>query len=297
MSRLASLIARTMMTGALFLIATVSTQGQFWGDKLPIPGNPPLTKDIVEQASGFFEWLLDARLTIEQRFQFRESLVDSWKHHRQDDIDGTMAVLKFREQVNQKTPQERELIREALREKYLALLRQTPQAVLSRWVLNIYDSAHRPIAYGNPPLTLQVADAYAEVVSFMITECSGQKAFNANRRFKDALAQGLAAEYSSYPPEQQKQLAQMPLLWGALRVKWEQLSEPERANFRKQWTPTVQTLLANARANGNGTTARSAGASQSLDDYMSKNSEHLFVQSMSNSSFTTSMNLHLNMWR
>jgi hypothetical protein len=231
MSRLKSLLGRSVMTAVLILISTAITRRQFRGDTLPIPGNPPLTEDIVGKASHFFEWLLDAHLTLEQRSQFRESLVQSWKHHRQDDIDGTMAVLKFREQVNQKTPEERELIREALRQKYLDSLRRTPQNVLSRWVLNIYDSAHRPIANGNPPLTLQVADAYAEFVTFLVTECSSQKAFNPDRHFKDALAQGLAAQYSSYSPEQQRQFAQIPLLWDALRFKWAQLSEPERGRI------------------------------------------------------------------
>jgi hypothetical protein len=295
MSRLKSLLGRSVMTAVLILISTAITRGQFRGDTLPIPGNPPLTEDIVGKASHFFEWLLDAHLTLEQRAQFRESLVQSWKHHRQDDIDGTMAVLNFRDQVNQKTPEERELIREALRQKYLDLLRRTPQNVLSRWVLNIYDSAHRPIANGNPPLTLQVADAYAEFVAFLVTECSSQKAFNPDRHFKDALAQGLAAQYSSYSPEQQRQFAQMPLLWDALRFKWAQLSEPERANYRKQWAPAVQTLLASARGSGSGAAASSGGIPQGLQDRFS--SEHLFVNSMANSSFTSTMNLHLSMWK
>jgi hypothetical protein len=295
MSRLGSLLGRSVLAAVLILISTAIMLGQMRGDELPIPGNPPLTRDVVEKASHFFEWLLDAHLTLEQRAQFRESLVRSWRQHQQDDIDGTVAVLKFQDQVNQRTPEERELIREALRQKYLDSLRQTPHNVLSRWVLNIYDSAHRPIAYGNPPLTLQVADAYAEFVAFLISECSSQKAFNPDRHFKDALAQSLAAQYGSYSPEQQRQFAQIPLLWDALRFKWAQLSEPERANYRKQWAPAVQTLLADARRSGGEAPASLGGIPQGLQDRFS--SEHLFVNSMANSSFTTTMNLHLSMWK
>src|ERR1700758_1514274 len=106
---------------------------------------------MVNRGIHLFEWLLDAQMTLEQRAQFPDSLVDSWKANRRDDIDATVNVLNFQDQLNRKTPEERRLLREVLREKYLDLMRQTPNDVLSRWVLNIYDSAHRPIAESNPP--------------------------------------------------------------------------------------------------------------------------------------------------
>jgi hypothetical protein len=205
-----------------------STSDTKAGDELPIPGNPPLTQAIVDQETQFFEWLLDAPFTLEQRDQFRASLVRSWKGHHQDEIESTMNVLKFQEQLNTKPRQQRELVREQLCEEYVGGLRRDPDSVLSKWILNIYDSAHRPIAKGNPPLTAQVADAYAEVVAFMIKESLGKQALNANRHFKDSLAKSLAAQYSSYTPEQQRSFSQMPYLWRALRYSWSQSSEKEK---------------------------------------------------------------------
>lgn len=266
-------------------------------DELPIPGHPPLTQEVVAQATHFFGWLLDARLTDEQRAEFRESLVRSWKGHRQDEIDSTMNVLNFADQVNQKKPEEREVIREALCQKYLALVRQTPNNVLSRWVLNIYESAHRPIAAGNPPLTLQVADAYAEFVSFYLAEATGQKAFEANRHFKDALARGLAQQYGSYAPEQQRQFSQIPLLWDVLRLKWAQLPEADRAKYRKEWAGSARQLLAASQTQSAGAVSSSSAGSSSLDAYVASNSERLFVKSMSQSSFASTMSMHLNMWK
>ncbi len=266
--------------------------------ELPVAGNPPLTEDMVNRGTQFFEWLLDAQLTQEQRAEFRGSLVRSWKNHQQEDIASTLNVLKFQDGLNSKRPEERAVIREQLREKFLALMRQTPTAVLSRWVLNIYDSAHRPIASGNPPLTPQVADAYAEFVSFMLTECLGRSVFTADRHFKDEVARSLAEQYSGYSPQQQKQFSQVPLLWEVLRLKWAQTPEDERAEYRKQWTPIVRALLASATSGGKSNQpADQASGSASLQNYTSNYSEHLFVQSMANSSFTTTMNLHLNMWR
>jgi hypothetical protein len=94
-----------------------STSDTTSGDELPIPGNPPLTQAIVDQETQFFEWLLDAPFTVEQRDQFRASLVRTWKGHHQDEIDSTMNVLKFQEQLNTKPRQQRELVREQLCEK------------------------------------------------------------------------------------------------------------------------------------------------------------------------------------
>ncbi|PYT96582.1 MAG: hypothetical protein DMG38_23225 [Acidobacteria bacterium] len=264
--------------------------------QLLVSGNPPLTSQMVNKGIGLFEWLLDAQLTIEQRAQFRDSLVDSWKTSRRDDIDATVNVLNFQDQLGRKTPEEQRLLREVLREKYLDLMRQTPNDVLSRWVLNIYDSAHRPIADGNPPLTLQVADAYAEFVAFMVTECLHKKAFIANRHFKDQLAQSLAAKYSSYSGEQQKQFSQIPLLWEALRFRWARLSEPERQTFRQQWIPAAQSLLAGPPEAAADDSAAYAGAPGSAQNYVESNSERLFVNSMCNSSFASTMSLHLSMW-
>lgn len=267
--------------------------------ELPIAGNPPLTQELVDKGIQFFEWLLDAQLTVEQRAEFRESMVRSWKGHRQDEIDGTVNVLKFQDQLVHKSPEERGVIRQQLRDKFLASMQQTPNAELSRWVLNIYDSAHRPIANGNPPLTSQVADAYAEFVSFMVTESLGNTAFKVDRHFKDALAQGLAAQYLRYSPGQQKQLSQLPLLWEVLRLKWSQLSEPEREAYRKQWAPSAKILVSGATA-GNATsqakTAPSSGPG-SLDDYLSHSSERIFVKSMIDSSFQTTLNIHLSMMK
>jgi|HubBroStandDraft_3_1064219.scaffolds.fasta_scaffold81079_2 hypothetical protein len=276
-----------------------STSDTTSGDELPIPGNPPLTQAIVDQETQFFEWLLDAPFTVEQRDQFRASLVRTWKGHHQDEIDSTMNVLKFQEQLNTKPRQQRELVREQLCEKYVGGLRQNPDSLLSKWVLNIYDSAHRPIAKGNPPLTTQVADAYAEVVAFMIKESLGKQALHANRHFKDSLAKSLAAQYSSYSPEQQRSFSQMPYLWKALRYSWAQSSEKEKKQFRRRLGPIVQNLLASAS-----TQDAASKQDESSDACGSRElscnsgySEHRFVENMCNSSFASTISMHMSVFR
>lgn len=266
---------------------------------LPLPGNPPLTQALVDQGIEFFEWLLDAPFTEEQRAQFRDSLVHSWKGHHQDDIDSTMNALKFQEQVKSRPKEEQEIVREQLSQKYLDGMRQTPNAILSKWILNIYDSAHRPIASGNPPLTSQAADAYAEVVAFMIKECLGKQALNANRKFKDLLAKSMAAQYPNYSPEQQRVFSQMPLLWKALRYKWPQLSQKEKQEFRKQWAPLAQNMLSGppGQSASNEQPASSDDCDLPQFSCNSDYSEHQFVENMINSSFASTISMHMSVFR
>lgn len=265
--------------------------------QLLVSGNPPLTSQMVNKGIRLFEWLLDAQLTIEQRAQFRDSLVDSWKANRRDDIEATVSVLNYQDQLSRKTPEEQHLLREVLREKYLDQMWQTPNEVLSRWVLSIYDSAHRPIADGNPPLTLQVVDAYAELVSFVVNECMQKNTVTADRHLKDQLAQNLVREYTSYSTEQQQQLSRMPLLWEEIRSQWTQMSEHQRALFRKLFKQAIMSQLIDGELKQSRTAALpSTRDDESLQHYFDHNNEHQFVQMMSNSSFASTMSLHLNMW-
>jgi len=213
-------------------------------DKFPIPGNPPLTSEMVEKGVRLFEWLLDARLTEEQHQRFQDSLVRSWKTANAAEISGTLGVLHFHDELGRKTELERNAMREALLGQYLELMRGSPTDVLSAWVLEIYYSAHTPIAQGNPPLTRQIADAYAEVNCFMISEVLGGEAFKPDKAFKDQLSNALTAEYGKFTPERQKEYSQLPLAWASIRMTWSGLGESERATYRQQWTPGVQAMLA-----------------------------------------------------
>ncbi len=229
-------------------------------DVLPVSGNPSLTRQMVDKAARLFEWMLDARLTEEQYQQFQDSLVDSWRRQNRVEIADTLGVVKLYDDLGQKSEAEREAMRQIACNEYLELMRQTPNDVLSQWVLAIYYSAHTPIANGSPPLTRQVADAYSEVLSFMISEVVGGESFKPGKDFKDKLAGSLATQYSSLSPAQQKELSQLPVAWAAIRLTWPQLSEGERRNYRQQWAPGLRAMLSTASATENPAVAISTKA-------------------------------------
>jgi hypothetical protein len=153
-------------------------------------------------------------------------------------------VLQFHDELGRKAELERNAMREALLDKYLELMRQTANDPLAAWVLEIYYSAHTPIAQGDPPLTRQVADAYTEVNCFMISEVIGGEAFKPDKAFKDQLSSALIAEYRNFTPARQKEYSRLPLAWAAIRMTWSGLTESERARYRQEWTPGVRAMLA-----------------------------------------------------
>jgi hypothetical protein len=263
-------------------------------DGLPVAGRPPLTREIVNKQIQFFEWVLDVQLTQEQRAQYRDVLVSIWKTGRQEEIDMTVNLTNFDDQLKQKRPEEAELMRERVRTPYLDIMRKQPDDPFARWVVGIYDSAHRAIAPGNPPLTAQVVDAYAELVSFIVNECLQKNTLRADRRFKDQLAQNLIREYRSYSPEQQQELSQTPLLWKEIRFRWVQLSGVQREAFRQEVAQSMMPLISGGAPASNTT---STAPDASVQNYFDHYNEHQFVKSVSNSSFSSTMSLHLNMWK
>jgi hypothetical protein len=245
---------------------------------------------MVHKATDFFAWLLGASVTAEQRDQFRDSIAQSWLSGNRDEIQSTVNVLQFADQLNSKTAQEREVYRQVLQPKFLEQMRAQPDSVLSRWVLNIYGSAHKPIAPGNPPLTRQVVDAYAEAVSFMLYQSMGSGFYTADRPFKDALAQPLIARYPQLDATQQASMARIPLLWALLQVKWPKTPVAEQQQLRDQWRAALQPLV---NETNRGSAFSSTHQSGSLDQQMKREAQQAWVNSLSQSYMTRTTNIIL----
>lgn len=256
--------------------------------RFPVAGSPPLTQQMVQNATTFFEWLLDASLTVEQRQQFQNSLAQSWLSRRQEEIQATVNVLQFADQINRKTPQEREVYRQVLQPKFLAEMGNQRNSVLSSWVLNIYDSAHKSIAAGNPPLTQQVVDSYAEAVSFMLEQSTG-KGFSADRTFKDALTHSLVVRYPQLSADEQMSMARIPLQWALIQAKWPRIPVTEQRKLSDQWRSALQPLLKEVNAASSGDSSNQAP----LDQQLQKEVQKSWVNSLSQSYMTRTTNILL----
>jgi len=226
-------------------------------DFVAVEGNPPLTQGMIDRFAGFMEWLLDVPLTTGQRDDVATGLVHSWQTGDAEEKQGVVNVLSLAEQVAQREEAERALVREQLQALLLQQVRQMPDDPAAQWMLAVYEAGHQPIADGQPPLTRQMADAFAELMCFMIGEVVGQEV-PTPPEFRTAAADLLAARYVELEPQGQQEVSQLPIVWAALRVAWPTLSDDDKDQYRSQWRGMLQGALPQQAAGGDQDTTQPA---------------------------------------
>jgi hypothetical protein len=262
------------------------------GIRYPIAGRPPLTSDMVQRAAHFFQWLLDAPLTPGQQQQFGGAVAQSWLSGRQDEIQSTLQVIQFNDQIMlSKSASEREIVRQTLQPKYIAQLRAQPNNNLSRWLLGIYDAAHKPVAPGNPPLRPQVVDAYVAFLSFTMYQALGNNWSFTGGSFRDAVAQSIIASYPSLKADQQAAMAEIPLQWAQLNDAWPKAPLAQQQQLRAQWKPALQQFLDNLNRSA---AAQPATLGDSNDQLMKKMQNEQTARTFMNNSMTTINNMVIN---
>jgi tetratricopeptide (TPR) repeat protein len=210
------------------------------------PGDPPLTADMASRAQRFFEWSLGVQFTDEERGALRILLVDTWQTGDQDGIQGVLDILAYDEQVSALSDEERAAQREATETALLEQLRTEPEDGSAKWLLEVYDAAHKPIAEGSPPLTRQAADAQLEMLTFIMGEAAGQSGLRTDEATRESFAASLTAEYPKYPVERQAQIAGAPMAWASLRAGWAKADEEQRGAARKQWAADLKSQAGTA---------------------------------------------------
>ncbi len=243
---LLTLVASSLPGTAL---ADAASSAERNSTQVVVQGNPPLTQGMVVRFTDFFEWIVEAPLTVEQRDRMRTLVVTAWQQNSKSDMDGVVEILKNEAQVASMPAEQRDVVRAQVQPEFLKALKADSTEEFNRWLLEIYDTAHAPIAGGNPPLTRQISDAEAEMFAFMLSEASGQKV-EADQQYKDDFARWLTQAYPALPPETQAKWAQSPVLWASLRVVWSQMDAKGRADLRKQWSESLGGALPQVRDRG-----------------------------------------------
>lgn len=231
-----------LVVAALCAALAVAAQDD-GADEIVVEGDPPLTVGMAQQFLRFFEWVLEAPFTVQQRELVARELVEAWVAQDAGTISATVDVVETAAQIAALDENQQDFMLTQLQPAVLEQLRASaPEDEGAAWLLAIYDAAHVPIAEGTPPLTRQVSDAYAEVLAFMIGELLGQP-LQPDDEIRQSLAESLVAEYAGLAPEGQAALAQMPQYWAALRVGWSALTEEEREAQRAAWREQLGGVL------------------------------------------------------
>jgi hypothetical protein len=210
-------------------------------------GNPPLTQQTVDSVTNFLEWVLDAPFTGAQRQEIKDTLVAEWQDADPTTLETIAQIISFQGELAKAGESQRLAARQTLQPILLSSAREDAGDPFSGVLLAAYEAAHTPIAAGNPPLTRQVSDAYAETMLFMLQVVSTGDVWTVDKAIdtslKNGFAQELSAGYAGLGAQQQQILAQMPVLRAALREAWPTLSATERGQLRDQWRPIVQGML------------------------------------------------------
>ncbi len=243
-------------------------------------GTPPLTRYAVDETTDFIEWLMETPLTVGQRSTLETELRTYWQTNRKDEIDGIVELLGVRDQLAAMKPAEREVARQAVLDPVMKEWRRDKKSAAAKMLVGIYDAAHKPIAKGTPPLTRQSVDAFAEFLYFAATQAAGAPEVTPPAEIKAQLAKLVTKGYAKMPKDQRELIAEMPLVWAALRASWADLPAQDRDQYVAAWkaTPALVQLgtaldpskapaaTATATASRSGSAGGSAAKSQ--EDYM-----------------------------
>jgi hypothetical protein len=127
-----------MKLACLLLMVTAA-----WADRAP------LTLEVADHATGYMEWVLDARFTGEQRQQYQQILVTMWPNSS----EAIVKMARVHEGLGAIEESERMRMRAAAQREFVRLL-ETATDEPSRWLLAIYRSAHQAGGGAAPPAAL-----------------------------------------------------------------------------------------------------------------------------------------------
>lgn len=266
-------------------IAAGAARGQI---PVLVPGQPPLTEETVGRFTEFFEWAFDVQLTVEQRQVLRKYAVDAWSQKKKSDMDDVLQLVQQQAELSKLDVPKRALVRAQIEPELLTQMRNQPNEPMAKWALAVYESSHKVIAAGSPPLTRQSTDAFLDALFFMVGEVSGQQSVP-DQKLKDDWAKALAANYPKMAAELKRQIAGMPLFAALVRVGWPTLSDDQKAQCRAQWGEQLKAILP---------APAPAAAKQTVAEMMAEqNRRHASYMNMSNAmmnSYRTSFNTQAN---
>ncbi len=198
------------------------------------PGNPPLTRYMLDETGDFLEWLMQVPFTDAQKATIEEEIRSSWKKNDRKEIDGVGEVLKARQQLAALKPAERDVVRQSALDDAIKQWRTEKDSPSAKIMIEIYENAHKPIAAGNPPLTRQNVDAFAEFLCFAAGQTAGIN-YTPPAEIRDKLAAAVAEKYAGIAPAQRAVIARMPLVWASLRVLWPEISDAQKKQYVDAW--------------------------------------------------------------
>jgi hypothetical protein len=138
-------------------------------DKILVPGDPPLTQEVVNLYQEMWQWYCDIKLTPEQRRQHTQHFITVWKTKGPADamllLDGYRRMEKEWRGVLELKGTEQDRKRAEVSTRWLTILRKAADDPPGRFLVSVYDDAYKPggsknpiLVKGDPPLTKTTID-------------------------------------------------------------------------------------------------------------------------------------------
>jgi len=222
-------IAIMRLACGLVIVAVVATASH--ADVL-VGGEPALTTDMVDRACDFLEWAIATPFTVEQREHAKDSLIAAWKVHDQGSIQAVTQMVALRDKLAAASAEQRAQVQPQVHDKIVGGLKNATDS-WSKWLYGVYQAGHDPIAQGEPALTRQAIDAYAELIGFLYGEATSGKPITPDAQLRAKVAKAVANA-------------------------WGPRSTPSSASRSRRWRPPGRQCACNGTRRPRRTARRSA---------------------------------------
>jgi hypothetical protein len=168
---------RTAVVPALMALVLAAAPTRSPGQVL-VPGDPPLTREVVNLYQQMWEWYCDVRLAPGQRRQHLEAFANFWRKRSAISNRQSLAVYSAMEKnwrgILELKGAEQDRERAKVRERWLTALRKSNEDV-DRLLVSVYDAAYRPggpknpiLVKDDPPLAQRTVDEYVLFMEWLL---------------------------------------------------------------------------------------------------------------------------------
>jgi hypothetical protein len=206
-------------------------------------GDPPLTQEMANDYMHFMQWSLRTPLTLGQEERIQSFLVDNWKAANLAEIKRTLNILALRKRLQTMGLTDSKWAAYQMGRDALHNWNASQNMEMARWGLALYNSSHRALVKGDPPLTRQMEDAYEELGYFMMNVVDGSQPAKIDAVERTQLADSIATTYAQLTPEQKANFADLPKVWVQIRNAWPTLDDATKSALKDLWKSNFGWLL------------------------------------------------------
>lgn len=196
---------------------------------------PPLTEDIHRdfQAAVYDALGIPRKAYIDA--VLRQWRVEAWQQQNTGEIEGTLFIVKSWREIQQMPQPQRTGAQALLRISIVHTFRQNAAAdPVVQTLVALYDQAHPALAPGNPPLTMESANAWVDLI--LLAKTGGFEISGADR---EKTIRMIAQQYRQADTQRQTLVFQSIYLAAKLKAEWPTMS----AQARQDWQSTLRNIF------------------------------------------------------